>query len=263
MAVVPPLAEGAGRLFHLDAPRAHGVVLGLALCLSVPLAVETARYAAAWTSERTLWERGVRSDAGSSFNWAQYAHALVQEGRLDAAREAADRALGIGPVTSGFLTRAEIALRQGRFPEAEADLLKVLADQPDNPVVYERLALCYQGQGRLADAEAILRRGREWVPYRTCAFGSNLAVLLYQAGRKADALSELERLRPLTGTESSAACRMALVRLGSIYAELGREAEAARAFEEYLQLSAPFDDAETRATREMVERRLNAGSGHE
>ena len=263
MALAPPLAEAAGRLFHLDAPRAHGVVLGLALCLSVPLAMKTARYAAAWTSELALWERGIRSDPGSSFNWAQYARALAQDGRLDAARAASDRALAIGPVTSGFLTRAEIALRQGRFPDAEADLLKVLADQPDNPLVYERLALCYQGQGRLADALATLRRGREWVPYRACAFGSNLAVLLYQAGRKDEALEELERLRPLTATEPSAACRMGLVRLGSIYAERGREAEAARAFEEYLQQSAPFDDAETRATREMVARRLSAGIGRE
>jgi len=246
MAVVPAL------------PRAEGLVLGVALCLSLPLGLATARYAAAWTSERALWERGVRSDPGSAFNWAQYAHALMQEGRLGPARDAVDRALGIGPVTSGFLTRAEIAMRQRRFPEAEGDLLKVLADQPDNPLAYERLALCYQGQGRLADAEATLRKGREWVPYRRCAFGSNLAVILYLAGRKAEALSELENVRALTAGEPSSTCRMSLVRLGSIYVELGRDGDAASAFADYLRLSAPFDDAETRAMRQAVEHQLAA-----
>jgi tetratricopeptide (TPR) repeat protein len=236
------------------------VALTLAACLSVPLALATARYAAAWTSERALWERGVRTDPGSSFNWAQYAHALLQEGRVDPARLAADRALEIGPVTSGFLTRAEIALRQARFAEAEADLLRVLAAQPDNPVAYERLALAYQAQGRLPDAEATLRQAGDRVPYRRCAFGSNLAVVLYLAGRKADALSELERIRALTGTEANAGCRMALVRLGTIYGELGRDADAARAFAEYLEKSAPFDDPETRATREMVQRRTTRGA---
>lgn len=248
MAIVP----------RVQGPRAEGLLLALALCLSVPLCVATARYAAAWTSERALWERGVRSDPGSAFNWAQYAHALVQEGHLGPARDAVDRALGIGPVTSGFLTRAEIAMRQRRFPEAEGDLLKVLAAQPDNPLAYERLALCYQGQGRLADAEATLRRGREWVPYRRCAFGSNLAVILYLAGRKAEALSELEKVRALTAGEPSSTCRMSLVRLGSIYAELGRDGDAARAFEDYLRLSAPFDDTETRAMRQAVEHQLAA-----
>jgi hypothetical protein len=244
-------------------PRAEGVALALAACLSVPLAMATARYAIAWTSESALWERGVRTDPGSSFNWAEHAHALLQEGRVDAAREAADRALGIGPVTSGFFTRAEVAFRQGRFPEAEADLQKVLAAQPDNPLAYERLALVYQVQGRLADAEATLRLGGDRVPYRRCAFGSNLAVVVYLAGRKADAVAELERVRPLTGIEASASCRMVLVRLGTIYGERGREADAQRAFEDYLKLSAPFDDAETRATREMVRRRLIAARTQE
>jgi protein O-mannosyl-transferase len=244
-------------------PRAEGLALALAALLSVPLALATARYAAAWTSERALWERGVRADPGSSFNWAQYAHALLQEGRVGAAGEAADHALAIGPVTGGFLTRADVALRQGRFPEAEADLHRVLAAQPDNPLAYERLALVYQAQGRLADAEATLREGSDRVPYRRCAFGSNLAVVVYLAGRKADALAELERVRPLMGTESSAACRMALVRLGTIYGEMGREADAQRAFEEYLQRSGPFDDPETRATREMVQRRFMAERAHE
>jgi tetratricopeptide (TPR) repeat protein len=245
---------------RVDGPRTQGLALALALFLSVPLAVAASRYARAWTSERALWERGVRSDPGSSFNWAQYAHALVQEGDLAAARSAVDRALGIGPVTMGFLTRSEIAVRERRFAEAERDLLKVLADQPDNAQAYERLALCYQAEGRLAEAEATLRKGREWAPYRRCAFGSHIAAILYVAGRRAEALAELESVRPLTAAEPSAPCRISLVRLGSMYAELGRGADAARAFEEYLRLSAPFDDAETRALRQGVQRQL-AGLG--
>ena len=243
--------------------RAEGLALALAACLSLPLAVATARYAAAWTSERGLWERGVRTDPGSSSNWAEYARALLQEGQVDAAREAVDRALVIGPVTSGFFTRAEVALRQRRFPEAEADLRRVMAAQPDNPLVYERLALCYQAQGRLSDAEAALRQGAERVPYRRCAFGSNLAVVIYLAGRKAEALAELEAVRPLAGIEPSASCRMVPVRLGMLYEELGRKADALRAFEDYLRISAPFDDPETRAARETVRRRLAAARAPE
>ena len=240
----------------VERPRDQVLALALAAGLSVPLGVAASRYAAAWTSERALWERGVRSDPSSSLNWAQYAHALLQEGDLDGARGAADRALAIGPVTMGFLTRAEIAIRQRRFAEAEADLLKVLADQPDNPQAYERLALCYQAQGRLGEAEATLRKAREWVPYRRCAFGSNIAAILYLEGRRAEALAELEGVRSLTAAEPSGACRVALLRLGSMYADLGRDADAAHALEDYLRISAPFDDPETRALRQSVERQL-------
>jgi len=258
--VVPPLAQGAARLFRFEPPRAERLVLGLAACLALPLGMASARYARAWTSERALWERGVRSDPGSSVNWAQYGHALLQDGDLDRARAAVDRALAIGPVTSGFLTRAEIAVRQKRFEAAEADLQTVLAEQPDNPLAYERLAFAYQAQGRWADAEAALRKGREWIPYRRCAFGSNLAVILYQAGRKAEALSELEQARALAASEPTPACRAGLVRLGALYAEMGRRADAARVFADYLRVSAPFDDPETRATRATVERALAGGS---
>ena len=260
MVVVPPLAAAAVLGLRFDPPRAERLVLGLAVFLSIPLGLAAARYARAWTSERALWERGVRSDPGSSFNWAQYGHALLQEGEIGPAREAVDRALSIGPVTSAFLTRSEIAVRERRFAEAEADLLKVLAAQPDNPLAYERLAFAYQAQGRLADAEAALRKGREWIPYRRCAFGSNLAAILYQSGRKAEALSELEQARALTARDPSPACRGALVRLGTLYAETGRTADAVRVFAEYLRLSAPFDDPETRATRAAVERAMAAAS---
>jgi len=229
----------------------RGVVLA-ALMLCPALAWQTVRYNSAWRSDVALWECGIRSDPTSAFNLAQYGNALLHAGRTAEARTALEQALALQPVAGAFIDRATIATREGRFADAERDLQRVVAAQPDNPGAYERLALVFERQKRLDEAAEVLTRGRDNVPYRRCAFTTNLAVVYYLAGRKAEALGELQSASSLVGRETTPACEMASFHLGSLLLELGRRDEAQEALRRYLDVS------ERRRDRQSLERREQA-----
>lgn len=219
-------------------PAAAGrlLVAGAAL-LCLPLALKTHRYVQAWTSDVALWRAAVASDPGSGFNWAQLGDSLLAAGQPEAARRAADRALAIAPVTTALFTRASLARLQGRPQDARQDLERILAAQPDNVLAYEQLSRLFGEAGQLEQAAAVLSAGRLRAPYHRCAFASNLAVLRYRQGRKAEALAELEAVRPLAGREANAACTLGLFHLGALYGELGRDAEARQAYVQFLEVA--------------------------
>ncbi|MEM8964408.1 MAG: hypothetical protein AAGD38_23180 [Acidobacteriota bacterium] len=103
------------------------IALGVAAVLIVGLAVQSLQYSRVWTSDLALWQRGIQSDPTSAANWGQYGNALLAEGQVNAAKNALDKALAIEPVTSAYLDRAQIAMRQSRFSAAESDLLSTIA----------------------------------------------------------------------------------------------------------------------------------------
>ena len=269
-------AAGASRAGTSPAPTGHGddrpsaaapsgareklaAWAGLILC--IPLLAQTWRYNGAWSSELALWEWGVRFDPTSSFNHAQLGHALLEEGEVESALTAVNRALEISPVTSAYFDRARIAELQGRLADAEHDLSWVLSHQPDNFNAYEQLARVLQAQGRVGAAIELLERGREQVPYRRCAFTSNLAVLLYLSGDKGRALAELEAARALAGTEQNAACQLALFHLASLYQELGRNRQALGALRDYLEISATARDPQNQRARGLARQNLRQLGG--
>jgi tetratricopeptide (TPR) repeat protein len=235
-------------------PRAAGATLALAVAvlLSLPLGWQTVRYNRAWGSELALWERAVATDPGSSYNLAHLGLALERAGRTAEAGRALDRALAIAPVTAALLGRAEIAIREGRLDDARRDLELVLADQPDNPLVYERLAVIHQAAGRLREAERALRTGRERAPHRRCSLTVNLAVVLYMLGEKDRAAAELGTVGALAAGEPTASCLRGLYLLGSLHAERGEAAAARAAFGDYLERTAGLPDPGVRALREQA-----------
>lgn len=232
--------------------RATSWTVAVAALLVVPFALQTWRYNRAWTSEVALWELGVRVDPSSAFNLAQYGYALHREGRVDEALEALDRALAIGPVTTALLTRGEIRREQGRFAEARLDLELVVSAQPTNSLAYEQLAATLLAEGRADQAADLLATGRSNVPHRRCAFTSNRGVALYVAGRRAEALAELEAARELVATESNSACRKALYHLASLYRESGRAADAARELHTFLAVTTGSSDDEILRLRRVA-----------
>jgi tetratricopeptide (TPR) repeat protein len=241
--------------------RSQRVTLWAAILCCIPLSARTFAYNRAWTSELNLWSAAVATDPTSASNLAEYGRVLIGAGRGQEARAALDRALSIYPIVIGYLQRADLAVAEKRYADAEADLKLVLDSYPDNSAAYERLAICYQAQGRLADAEALLRTARTHVPHRRCTFTDSLAVVLYLEGRKADALAELESVRADAPGELGASAETVLFHLGSLYAEMGRTADARAALEEYLRLSAKATDRTSIQSRTEARKTLGKLNG--
>ena len=102
---------------------------------------------------------------------------------------------------------------------------------------YEALALALQGKQDLAGAEKLLLAARERLPIYRAALTEKLAVILYLQNRKPDALKELEGARAQARVEMLPASKGVFLRLGMLYAELGRTAEARASLQEFLQFT--------------------------
>ncbi|MDQ1347722.1 MAG: hypothetical protein QG573_1095 [Acidobacteriota bacterium] len=229
-------------------------ILGLALLFL--LAARTIALVPDYRDERALFTAAVRTDPGAAFHWAQLAATEFRLGQFAAAAQAADRALALKPVTTALLVRADLASRAGRFAAAEKDLAAILTSFPDHTAAIERLAIALTSQGKRAEAIALLRKSRTTAPWRECAMTGNLAVVLYLDGQKAAAVKELEGLRQGGRVDATAACGLALFRLGSLYLELGQATEARRAFVDYLRTSAGSDASFHVAPRAEAERAI-------
>lgn len=252
MALFAGISMGLRRLPALRQWRAEAVCVGLAVVASVPLTLVTVSYNRAWGANLALWERALATDPTSAFNWNQYGVYLNEAGRLDEARKAFDRALEIHPYLNAYMGRAEVEMARRHFADAEADLKTVLATF-DDWAAYERLAVCYQNWGRLDKAEETLRTAREKIPYMRAAFTENLAVVLYQQGRKQAAIDELEAVRPEVDKEFGPGAKLVLYRLGLLYEEQPERAdEARRALRAYLAATDRMTDARSRAAREQA-----------
>lgn len=96
---------------------------------------------------------------------------------------------------------------------------------------------------------------RPFLDYRG-RFTANLAVILYQAGKKDEALAELEAIRPYVEREHWSDAHRVLFLLGTLYQEMGRPTEARDALEQYLKLSSGYRDAPTLTNRRKAEEML-------
>lgn len=253
---------------------------GAAMVAAAACAAVTFFYIPAWTSNTRLWRRAVDAQPGCAFAWMQHGVYLKEDGRLQEARAAFDRARSIRPDPIIALGSAETAIALGEFDRAERELneLVELYSSAPGPIAgdgeagaragewgyvlfpaYERLALCHQQQGRLDRAEAVLRTARERLPLRRATLTERIAVTLYLQGRKGEALAELEGARDAARREIAPASRMVLFRLGQLYLELGRADEANAALREFLDSTSGMSDPIIRAHRAAAETLLRGG----
>jgi predicted negative regulator of RcsB-dependent stress response len=86
----------------------------------------------------------------------------------------------------------------------------------------------------------------------------NLATVLYQSGQKDQALHELETAREQARRERLPESKGVFLRLGMLYAEFGRKAEARAALREYLNLTSAVGDKWTLAGRSNAAKELEA-----
>lgn len=107
---------------------------------------------------------------------------------------------------------------------------------------YEALGIVYSGRGDQAAAEKTFRDARNRLPIYAASLTVNLATVLYQSGRKDEALRELESAKQQARVELLPEAKTLFLRLGQLNAELGRSEEARAALREYLSLTASNQD---------------------
>ncbi len=253
--LLPALAGGLSRLSQIGPRNADRAALALAIAASIPLGLETARYARVWRSDSSLWDWGVRTDPESPIALGKHAIWLYKAGRIDAAKTFVDRALRADSGQSdAVLTRARIGEAERRLADAERDYRLIVKLSPDLAESWEEIAGFYRRHGRPDEAARLLRIGRDRLPFTRAAFTDNLASVLHDLGRTEEALRELEAVRPIVRKEFHPAAPSVLFHIGLMNLELGRIGEARTALVEFLDASTRADDPEIlRRRREAAE----------
>lgn len=238
--------------------KAENFLLAVGLATALPLAVQTFINNRHWTSEVALWEHSVRVDPTSSFNFTQYGTALTLTGRYPEALEAFNRSLEIKQTSLGLLGRARANIYLNKYEDAVRDLETVIR-MPNEDLnaytlyqSYEALALALSQNGKPEKAAEVLQEARRRLPIYRAALTEKLAIIFYQQNRKPDALRELEQARAQAAREMLPESKNIFLRLGMLYGEMGQKQKAREAFEEYMKMTAGFNDAETLRNRQQI-----------
>lgn len=178
---------------------------------------------------------------------------LRRQERYAEAEQAYDGALDrVAEIAHGYwpllYSRGISRERIGRWPEAEADFLKALELEPEQPLVLNYLGYSWVDKGlNLTEAEAMLRRAVELRPDDGYIVDS-LGWAYFRLGRIAEAVDYLERaveLRPDDPVIND--------HLGDAYWRIGREREARFQWRRALTFEPEADQVA------LIERKLERG----
>ncbi len=220
----------------------------LAIIISLPLAIKTFFYNQVWKTDLALWSHTVTIDKNSAFNWSHYGAVLSENGKIDEAIEAYNNSIDVRPSALAYYGKARNLLSQNKLEEAIFDI-KTVIEMPNDKInsytlyqAYEFMALALTQQKKYNEAQKYLFEARKRLPIYYAALTEKLAVVMYQAGEKTSALRELESAKNQAKTELLPESKSVLLRLGMLYAELGRKDEAKSVLREYLKLTAQMRD---------------------
>lgn len=229
--------------------------------IAAALAFQTFRYNTAWANNLTLWTWTNAVD-DSSFTSMQLGNALSDAGKNDESIGAYTTAIKKKPALRGYLGRARGYIATKQYAYAEKDLLAALAMPKERQEsyalyqTYESLGIAYLEQKKFAMAVTNFTNAREDLPIYKAALTEKLAVVLYQAGQKQDALQELESVRDQAERELLPESKSVFLRLGMLYNELGRKDDARSALTLYLLSTAAINDKNTLANRSKASKLL-------
>jgi len=229
-------------------------ILAVSAVISLLLCFQTFTYNTAWANELALWSWSVKVDRGAD-TLSQYASELSENGRVDEAIQAYSESLNVRPLTRSYLGRGRNLVLKKKYAEAEQDFGMILQSPPERLEVYvlyqtyEALAISYSEQKKYVQAVELLTDARKQLPMFAASLTANMAIVLYQNGQKEEALRELETARAQARAELLPEARSVFLRLGMLYAELGRKDDARNALREYLNLTASFKDKATMEDR--------------
>jgi tetratricopeptide (TPR) repeat protein len=213
------------------------IVAGIAVC--AVLGFQTVRYNTAYANEMALWQWTSAVDNGS-FTQGQLGSAYEAAGRYDDALAAFTKAVEDRPSPRNYLGRGRAFVRLKQYDRAINDL-QVGLQFPDDKTdvyaayqLYEALAIAYTEQKNYKAALDNLAKARLEMPLYSAALTNNIAIILYQIGQKDAALTELEGAREQARNELLPESKSVFFRLGMLYSEMNRSADARAAFQEYL-----------------------------
>ena len=189
------------------------------------------------------WSEGRYRDAAAAWRELLTRDPRLVDARLGLARalEAADQpeaaivalgeAIELAPDQTEFLVvRGAIFGRLRRFPEAEADLRRVLKLHPAHAPALHELGLVLLRKGLAAPAAEMFQRSLSLQPDRPAAY-LHLGEALNRAGDLPAAAAALERALQLDPTN-----RLAHNTLGRVLDRLGRPDEAEALYRKALEL---------------------------
>ncbi len=255
MMVLPYFAE---LLKKYTKDKCYPISTALIAVVGLTLATRTFIYNKVWTSNLALWSNAVIVDPNSSLNWTQLGSVLADNGKTDEAIKAYDNALDIQPTALAYMGQARNFVTRNKNEEAVFNAKTVL-EMPDDKVntyalyqTYEILTIALLNQKKYGEAEKYLYEARKRLPIYYGALTEKLAVVMYQSGNKVTALRELEAARNQAKAEFLPESKKVLLRLGMLYAEIGRKDDARAVLQEHLKLTAKMQDKISLADRKQA-----------
>src|SRR4029079_13503863 len=233
MIAMPTIEAALRRLGPAVASRGGATLASCAIGL---LATRTVLYNRAWMSEVAMWEWSLWTDPTSASNHLQLGVALLDSKQYAPARQQINEGLTLERLPLLYLALCDVNIAEGRFADATTAAQQALELAPTDYRMYERLAKSYEKRGMLSQAEATLRTAITKIPYRRAYFSDQLAVILYQQGRRAEAQAELESARAAAREEYAVTSRLVSFHLAMLYREQGRDADSRDALSEFLRL---------------------------
>lgn len=227
------------------------------------LSFQTIRYNAAWTNDLSLWSWTAEIDDSATTSM-QLGSALSSAGKYEEAIQVYSAAIAKRPAMRGYLGRGRTYLGVRQYANAEKDFLAALAMPEDRREayalyqLYEALGVAYSEQRKFDAAIKNFIDARKQLPIYSSALTEKLAIVLYQAGRKDEALRELEAARPQARREMLPESKSVFLRLGMLYKEQGRKNEAREALTEFLRQTASINEKTTLDARRQAAQLLES-----
>jgi tetratricopeptide (TPR) repeat protein len=249
-----PFAERA----FLSANKYRRLASIISAIMIILFSIQTVLYNRVWQSNFSLWKHSVNFDPSSSSNWVQYAAELSGAGKYPEAILAYNRSLEIKKSPLALMGRARNYLALGQTDDAINDANQIirLPNEQVNAFTlfqgYEVGAIAYLQAGRTEDAEKIVRESLGRLPIYRAALTDKLAIILYNQGKKQEALTALNSVREQARRELQSASKAVFFRLGMLEAELGDIEAARRDLSEFLDLSNTFTDPESTNLRRQA-----------
>jgi protein O-mannosyl-transferase len=209
------------------------------------LGVKTVLYNRVWSNNVTLWQYAVTIDPGAAHAWQNLGSSTPS---APEALDAFDRSLQIRPNAVGFVGKSRSLIGLNRFEDAIVPARQAIAADPNEVnafslyQAYEAETFALANLRRYTEAETSLKEARQRLPIYHAALTEKLAVILYTQNKKQEALAELEAVRTRARNEFLVDSKVVFLRLGMLYAELGRKPEAKVALEEYLATTTDIGD---------------------